>query len=88
MKKILGLDLGVASIGWSLIEKSENDGKVLKSGVRIFQANNERASAAPGESAKADRGTKRSIRRQIDRRARRKQKLYNLLFKKRFSSTP
>jgi CRISPR-associated endonuclease Csn1 len=82
MKKILGLDLGVASIGWSLIEKSENDGKVLKSGVRIFQANNERASVAPGESAKADRGTKRSIRRQIDRRARRKQKLYNLLFKK------
>ena len=47
MKKILGLDLGVASIGWSLIEQSEDDGKILKSGVRIFQANNERAIAAP-----------------------------------------
>ena len=82
MKKILGLDLGVASIGWSLIEKNENGGKILKSGGRIFQANNERAIAAPGESAKSDRGTKRSVRRQIDRRARRKQKLFNLLFKK------
>ncbi len=81
MTKILGLDLGVASIGWSLIEQHDNEGEILKSGVRIFQANNERALAAPGESAKSDRGTKRSIRRQRDRRSRRKQKLYNLLFK-------
>ena len=58
------------------------NGKILKSGVRIFQANNERAIVAPGKSAKSDRGTKRSVRRQIDRRARRKQKLFNLLFKK------
>lgn len=81
MTKILGLDLGVASIGWSLIEQHEDGGEILKSGVRIFQANNERALAAPGESAKSDRGTKRSVRRQRDRRSRRKQKLYNLLFK-------
>lgn len=81
MTKILGLDLGVASIGWSLIEQFDEGGQILKSGVRIFQSNSERALAAPGESAKSDRGTKRSVRRQRDRRSRRKQKLYNLLFK-------
>ncbi len=81
MTKILGLDLGVASIGWSLIEQFDDGGQILKSGVRIFQSNSERALAAPGESAKSDRGTKRSVRRQRDRRSRRKQKLYNLLFK-------
>lgn len=81
MKKILGVDLGVASIGWSLIERGDNEGKILKSGSRIFQSNEQRADAAPGESAKSDRGTKRSVRRQRDRRTRRKQKLYNLLYK-------
>ena len=81
MKRILGLDLGVASIGWSLLEQDEAQGKILKSGSRIFQSNEQRADSAPGESAKSDRGTKRSVRRQRDRRTRRKQKLYNLLFK-------
>lgn len=83
MKKILGLDLGVASIGWGLIETNENDkdGKILKSGVRIFQGNEQRADAAPGESSNADRRTKRSVRRQRDRRTRRKINLYVTLKK-------
>lgn len=50
MNTILGLDLGVASIGWSLIENNDDDGKIVKSGVRIFQSNEQRAEAAPGES--------------------------------------
>ncbi len=81
MKKILGVDLGVASIGWSLLEKGEETGRIIKSGSRIFQSNEQRADSAPGKSAKSDWGTKRSVRRQRDRRTRRKQKLYNLLFK-------
>lgn len=81
MKKILGIDLGVASIGWSLIEKNDEKGQIIKSGSRIFQSNEQRADAAPGESAKSDRGTKRSVRRQRDRRTRRKQTLYNSLFR-------
>ena len=89
MKKILGIDLGVASIGWSLIGQKEDensgDAQILKSGVRIFQSNEQRADAAPGESAKSDRGTQRSVRRQRDRRARRKQKLYHLLYKNRLA---
>lgn len=81
MKKILGLDLGVASIGWSLIRKESENGNILKSGARIFQSNEQRADAAPGESSNADRRTKRSVRRQRDRRTRRKLKLHNKLKK-------
>lgn len=81
MKKILGLDLGVASIGWALIEHENGDGRILGTGVRIFQSNEQRADAAPGESSNADRRTKRSMRRQRDRRTRRKVRLYNYLKK-------
>ena len=83
MSKILGLDLGVASIGWGLIETNGKDenGRILKSGVRIFQGNEQRAEAAPGESSNADRRTKRSVRRQRDRRTRRKINLYVTLKK-------
>ncbi|MEX0660147.1 MAG: type II CRISPR RNA-guided endonuclease Cas9 [Balneolaceae bacterium] len=76
MKKILGLDLGVASIGWSLIEVHNEHKNIIKSGVRIFQGNEQRADAAPGESSNADRRTKRSVKRQRDRRSRRKINLY------------
>ena len=36
--KILGLDLGVTSIGWALIEKNNENGEIdlIKSGVRII----------------------------------------------------
>src|SRR5690554_1110245 len=81
MKKILGLDLGVASIGWALIEHENGDGRILGTGVRIFQSNEQRADAAPGESSNSDRRTKRSMRRQRDRRTRRKVRLYNYLKK-------
>ncbi len=80
MKKILGLDLGVASIGWGLVETDEKTtGQIIGTGVRIFQSNQQRAESAPGESSNADRRTKRSVRRQRDRRTRRKKKLYNHL---------
>ena len=81
MEKILGLDLGVASIGWGLVKKDAENGRVLKSGSRIFQSNEQRADAAPGESSNSDRRTKRSVRRQRDRRTRRKLKLHNKLKK-------
>lgn len=83
MKKVLGIDLGVASIGWGIIETDEKNenGRILKSGVRIFQGNEQRADAAPGESSNADRRNKRSVRRQRDRRTRRKINLYVTLKK-------
>jgi CRISPR-associated endonuclease Csn1 len=36
MKKILGLDLGVSSIGWAFIEENESDRKILGMGARII----------------------------------------------------
>ena len=36
MKKILGLDLGTNSIGWAIIEKEDNKGRIIKSGSRII----------------------------------------------------
>lgn len=36
MKKILGLDLGVSSIGWALIEENEPERKILGMGTRII----------------------------------------------------
>jgi len=40
MKKILGLDLGTASIGWALVNEAQNekkDSSIIKTGVRIIQ---------------------------------------------------
>lgn len=37
-KKILGLDLGITSIGWALVEEAENnseESKIIKLGVRV-----------------------------------------------------
>ena len=34
MAKILGLDLGTNSIGWAVVETTEN--KILDTGIRIF----------------------------------------------------
>jgi len=36
MKKILGLDLGVSSIGWALIEENDSSKKILGMGTRII----------------------------------------------------
>ena len=36
MKKILGLDLGVTSIGWALISEQDEDNKILGMGSRII----------------------------------------------------
>ena len=38
MKKILGLDLGTASIGWALVNEAQNDNEtseIIKLGVRV-----------------------------------------------------
>ncbi|MDY5319630.1 MAG: hypothetical protein SPG81_05465, partial [Candidatus Egerieousia sp.] len=43
MKRILGLDLGTASIGWALVNESENTterSEIIKLGVRAIQYDN------------------------------------------------
>ncbi len=81
---VLGLDLGVASIGWALVRF---DGKkpvtVEEAGTRIFQSamTNEKGEISQGreESRNKERRDKRLMRRQLDRRARRHRDLAVLL---------
>ena len=43
MKKILGLDLGVGSVGWALVNEAENNGEkssIIKLGVRVINYDN------------------------------------------------
>ncbi len=68
---VLGLDVGIASIGWALvsIDKDENPVGLLDFGVRIF----------PEASNNAERRLARSQRRTIHRRALRMRKAKALL---------
>lgn len=79
MSKVLGLDLGTASIGWSLVDLKNE--KILDSGVRVFPmgVNIERGKE---KSKNATRRDKRQARRQNFRRKMRKWKLVELLVKK------
>ena len=79
---ILGIDLGVASVGWAMVEINSQHQPIaaLQMGVRIFE---------PGMEGNIERGREKSrnlarrqarlARRQIWRRARRKQQLYKTL---------
>jgi CRISPR-associated endonuclease Csn1 len=82
-KKILGLDLGVTSVGWALlkIEVGEDerpvrdeegllsDASILASGVRIFPATTEDKTNAPKNlKRRAARGQRRLVMRKAKRR--------------------
>ena len=82
MKKILGLDLGTNSIGWAIVERDENDGRILKSGSRIIPMD----AATLGDFASGntksptkDRTAKRSARRIRERYLLRRERLHRLL---------
>jgi len=67
---ILGLDIGIASVGWTIVEidDKENPIRLIDLGVRVF----ERAGVPEsGDSWAAARRSARSIRRLIRRRAHR-----------------
>jgi len=80
---VLGLDLGVSSVGWAAIQDdSGRPAKILCSGVRIFEPGMEGdISSGRAESRNKKRRDARLVRRQIDRRKRRKQKLLHCLQK-------
>lgn len=81
MQRILGLDLGVNSVGWALVETDgKAQGAVVAAGVRVFEAGMEGdISAGRGESRAAKRRSARQMRRQLDRRRRRRQRMVHLL---------
>lgn len=79
---ILGLDLGVASLGWSVIEcELTKDGRtspkrIIDLGVRLW---NKVGDPKTGESPAVKRREARSVRRRLRRRRRRLDKVIELL---------
>lgn len=74
---VLGLDLGTASIGWSLAQVLPNgDGSVIGAGVRSFEEPVEPKSREPKNAA---RRTQRGMRRNTFRRSLRRKLLRDLL---------
>jgi len=75
-KRILGVDLGIASCGWGVIEAGENDGEIIAAGVRCFDAP---LVDKTGEPKSAQRRAARSARRVIRRRRQRMNNVRKLL---------
>ena len=81
---ILGLDLGVQSVGWTVIEL---DGEgcpcgIRRSGVRCFDSgvgSEDKIAAGKDESQNIKRRQARQQRRQLRRRGRRLKKVFHLL---------
>ena len=92
MKKILGLDLGVSSIGWALVNEAEHTDEhssIIKLGVRVNPLTvDELQNYEKGKSitTNADRTLKRSMRRNLQRYKLRRQELINVLIEAGFIS--
>ncbi len=81
-ERILGIDLGIASIGWGAIEAGESggkDGKVVAAGVRMFDAPEIRESRTRTVSKNSVRRQHRGQRRVIRRRRQRMNLVRKLL---------
>ncbi|MBQ8968872.1 MAG: type II CRISPR RNA-guided endonuclease Cas9 [Bacteroidaceae bacterium] len=85
MKRILGLDLGVSSIGWALVneaESQEEKSSIVKLGVRVNPLTaDEQRNFEKGKSitTNADRTLKRGMRRSLQRYKLRRNELIRLL---------
>lgn len=87
-KKILGLDLGIASIGWALVEESKNESsKIIKLGVRVNPlTTNEKKKFEEGKAitTNSNRTKNRSARRNLQRFKLRRDKLIKILLANNF----
>ena len=85
MKRILGLDLGTASIGWTLVNEAEaveEKSSIIKVGVRVNPLTvDEQQNFEKGKSitTNADRTLKRSMRRNLQRYKLRRENLIECL---------
>lgn len=75
-RRILGLDLGIASCGWAVIEAGDSSGRIVGAGVRCFDAP---LVDKTGEPKSAQRRTARGQRRVIRRRRQRMNAVRTLL---------
>jgi len=76
VRRILGIDLGIASCGWGVIEVGEADGSIIATGVRCFDAP---LIDKTGEPKSATRRTARGQRRIVRRRRQRMNGIRRLL---------
>ena len=72
----LGLDMGVASLGWACISIDDEE---IDSGVRIFPAGLDNFNSAKEKHPNQDRRLARSMRRRIRRKAERKKLIRSIL---------
>ncbi|HMM12886.1 MAG TPA: type II CRISPR RNA-guided endonuclease Cas9 [Bacteroidales bacterium] len=82
MKKILGLDLGVSSIGWAMISTDGNNNEILGMGSRIVPlVTDEKDNFSTGNSFSKNqkRTQSRQMRRQLDRYQLRRKNLTRFL---------
>ena len=84
MKKVLGIDLGVGSIGWCLLEKDDHNVplSIVRMGSRIVPINSDEESGYTKGNAiskNADRTAKRTARKGNDRYQMRRKQLVELL---------
>ena len=85
----LGLDLGIASIGWSLISEDGSHVTLKDWGSRIFQPGlDDDIEQGKGVSRCAERRVKRALRIQYQRRRKRKDDLIQLLQENDLLPTP
>ncbi len=90
MKKILGLDLGVGSIGWALVNEAEygdEKSSIIKLGVRVNPLTvDEQTNFEKGKpiTTTADRTLKRSMRRNLQRFKLRRDNLIEILKENNF----
>lgn len=88
-KRIFGFDLGIASIGWAVVDFDKEyfdhetgeviEGNIVKSGVRCFPV---AENPKDGSSLAAPRRAKRLARRTCRRKARRMQSIKNMFVEK------
>lgn len=86
MKKILGLDLGVASIGWAIIQEDNDKRSILGMGCRIIPLDtDDKDEFSKGNkiSKNQKRTARRTQRKGYDRYQQRRKKLTELLIDKK-----
>lgn len=80
VNSVLGLDIGVASVGWCLLEHGSDGPKgIAAAGVRVFPAGLNLTDTARGESRNLERRAARQRRRQLMRRVARRRAACRIL---------
>lgn len=89
MKKILGLDVGTTSIGWALVNESEDKSEIIKLGVRVNPLSaDELSDFEKGKplTTNANRTAARGARRNLQRFKLRRENLIEILEKNKLIS--